>query len=116
MFRYILAALLLVPAGLFAIDPKDAKTHGNLGIVLSHKGQWDEAIASYKKAIAIDPKFAKGHDGLGAALVGKGQWDAAIASCRQAIALDPKNGDAYNGRGFARATRSRKSKLSMALF
>ena len=54
------------------------------------KGQLDEAIACYKKAIELDPKFATAHSNLGIALKAKGQLDEAIACFKKAIELDPK--------------------------
>ncbi len=39
--------------------------HYNLGYALQLKGQLDEAIACYKKAIELDPKYAEAHCNLG---------------------------------------------------
>ena len=54
------------------------------------KGQLDEAIACYRKAIELDPKNATAHSNLGNALRAKGQLDEAIACYKKAIELDPK--------------------------
>ena len=62
----------------------------------SDKGQLDEAIACYRKAIELDPKYAKAHSNLGDALTAKGQVDEAIACFRKAIELDPKSASAHN--------------------
>jgi Tfp pilus assembly protein PilF len=36
----------------------------NLGILLESKGQIDQAVESYKKALQIDPNFQKARDQL----------------------------------------------------
>ena len=69
------------------------------GHALKDKGQVDEAIACYKKAIELDPKFAMAHDNLGTALKDKGQLDEAIACYKKAIELDPKFAMAHNNLG-----------------
>ncbi len=60
-----------------AAAPANAAAHNNLGIALKDKGQLDEAIACYKKAIELDPKFASrphqpGHCADGQGPVGRG--------------------------------------------
>src|SRR5262249_4594912 len=71
-------------------DPKLALAHTNLGVTLAGKGQEDEAIACFKKAIALDPKFAGAHNNLGVALHARGDLDEAIACLRKGIQIDPK--------------------------
>jgi superkiller protein 3 len=65
------------------------------------EGQVEQAIASYRKAIALDPKLASAHYNLGNALAGKGKVEEAIECYRKAIALDPKNASAHNNLGLA---------------
>ena len=65
------------------------------------KGQLDEAIACYTKAIELDPKHAKAHNNLGNALQDKGQVDEAIACYKKAIELDPKLAKAHTNLGNA---------------
>ena len=61
-----------------ALDPKDARPHNNLGIVLHDKKELDAAIQEYRAAIALDPKDARPHHNLGNALLAKKELDAAI--------------------------------------
>jgi len=77
--------------------------HTSLGVELDFKGQVDEAIACYKKAIELDPKNATAQNNLGAALTRKGQVEEAIACHRKAIELDPKDASAHINLGFALA-------------
>ncbi len=78
-----------------ALSAKLAMSHNNLGVALSRKGQWDEALACYREAIKVNPKNAVAHSNLGGALSRKGQWDEAIPFCRKAIELDPKYARAH---------------------
>ena len=79
--------------------------HLLLGNVLFRGGRRDEAIASYKKAIALDPKLSMAHYNLGTALLeNKDCLQEAIASFRNAIAcahraieLNPGDGGSRNG-------------------
>ena len=53
----------------------------NLGVALEKKGQFDEAIASCRKAIELEPDYsANAHSNQGNALYRKGQLGEAIAA------------------------------------
>jgi len=81
-----------------------------VGRALFDKGEVDEAIAWYKKAIALDPKYAQAHNDLGVALWNKGQWAEAIACCQKAIELDPKLAMAHFNLGIALADKGQLDK------
>jgi tetratricopeptide (TPR) repeat protein len=72
---------------------QDADGHLRLGNKLFRKGRRDEAIASYKKAIALDPKLGMAHYNLGSALLEKGCREEAIASFQKAIACERQVGE-----------------------
>jgi tetratricopeptide (TPR) repeat protein len=74
---------------------------------LKAKGQVDEAIACFQKAIALDPKFANAHTILGNALRDKGQLEEAIACYHKAIALGPKSALVHHNLGNALRARGR---------
>lgn len=80
--RFLTAAL--------ALRSGSPGAHLMLGFALHRKGQFDEAIACFRKAIELDPKFAMAHNNLGAGQASKGQLEEAIASYRKAVELDPK--------------------------
>jgi protein O-GlcNAc transferase len=69
--------------------PDDADAFNNLGIVLTDRGRFDEAVASCQKALAIKPGYAKAHNNLGNALNALGRVDEAIASYRHALDIQP---------------------------
>ena len=90
--------------------------HTDLGMHSEHKGQVDEAIACYQKAIALDPTSVHAHYNLGDALEVKGKFDEAIAGYREVIALDPSSRP-YNNLGDAlkEGTWTRPSLLRKAI-
>ncbi len=65
---------------------------------LHAKGQLDEAMAEFRRAIELEPDRAQAHIGLGTCLHAKGQFDEAMAEFRRAIELEPK-GRAHHGLG-----------------
>ncbi|TXT25729.1 MAG: methyltransferase type 12 [Gallionellaceae bacterium] len=75
--------------------------HYNLGLAFRAQGKLDEAIASYRRAIALQPGYAEAHFNLGNALQKQGKLDEAIASYRKALALKPDGVDAHNNLGSA---------------
>ena len=52
--------------------------HKNLGYVLFRLGLVDDAIESFRSAIAIEPDFAEAHGNLGFAYAKKGWSEAAM--------------------------------------
>ena len=81
-----------IDAPKFRFDGDPAKVLSDvleLGSAHYGKGQLDEAIAEYRKAVELDPDIADSHNNLGLALYGKGQLDEAIAEYRKAIELGP---------------------------
>ncbi len=82
-----------------------------LGNLLWRGGRRDEAIDSYRKAIAIDPDLATARYNLGCALLEKGATDeavtayrGAIASYRHALEVKPEDSVCYNGFAWALVT------------
>src|SRR5262249_2411836 len=54
---------------------EQAKAYNNLGVAWKAKGDIDQAIANYQRAIAIEPRFANAYANLGVALGAKGDLD-----------------------------------------
>ncbi|MBE9066530.1 tetratricopeptide repeat protein [Leptolyngbya cf. ectocarpi LEGE 11479] len=70
-----------------------------LGLAYQAQERYDEAIASYQKAIALDPDYATAYNNLGTTYSELKQYDDAIASYQKAIALDPDYAKAYSNLG-----------------
>lgn len=77
-----------------------AVVYTNRGLAYYNKGQYDQAIKDYNKAIEIDPGNAVAYINRGFAYRNKGQYDQAIKDYTKAIEIDPGNADAYYNRGF----------------
>ncbi len=75
---------------LFALDPRDAQAHVNLGTILQQNKDMDGAIAEYRLAIEIDRKLIEAHKSLANALVDKNDLGGAIVVYCQVLTLDPK--------------------------
>jgi tetratricopeptide (TPR) repeat protein len=118
----IFASTLLLIAGLAALTWRQAAMYGdierlwrttlarnsgcwmahtNLGIELLQKGQVDEAIAHYRRALQMQADSWDAEYNLGTALLAKGQVDEAIFHCERAVAMQPNDPDAQVSLGNA---------------
>jgi len=75
--------------------------HNDLGVDLFQKGQVDEAIAQFQKALGINPNYEEAHCNYGAALFQKGQVDEAMTQYQKALEINPNYSDAYFNLGNA---------------
>jgi tetratricopeptide (TPR) repeat protein len=81
------------------LRPWSVAAHNNLGIALADAGDFEGAIASYKKAIALGPTFPLPHYNLGNALRDRGDIQGAMAAYREAIARDPNYASPHDALG-----------------
>jgi tetratricopeptide (TPR) repeat protein len=72
-----------------------------LGDALLTKGNVDEAIVHYQKALQIDPDYAEAHNNLGDALLRKDSVDEAIAHFQKALQIKPDDAEAHINLGNA---------------
>jgi tetratricopeptide (TPR) repeat protein len=84
-----------------ARNPRCWMAHNNLGNDLLDRGEVDQAIVHFQRALAIQTNDAMAHFSLGNALRQKGQWDAAIASFQKGLAIQPVNEEALDILGIA---------------
>jgi tetratricopeptide (TPR) repeat protein len=84
-----------------ARNPTCWMAHNNLGIVLSQKGEIDDAIAHYGKTLEMRPDYSEADYNLGNALLQKGQIDEAIMHCQRAVAAQPNDPEAHVSLGNA---------------
>lgn len=66
-----------------------------------YQGQrrYEQAIESYRRALAADSNFVEAHNGLGVIYSMQGQYDAAVTEFKLAIGQSPKSGHLYNNLG-----------------
>ncbi len=79
--------------------PAHEHAHLNLGVALRSSGRLDEAIASYRRALACNPRLSSAHKNLGNALAADHQLAEAELSYRRTLELDPGNADALMALG-----------------
>ena len=65
------------------------------------RGDFDQAIFEYTKAIDINPRLAKAYDNRGVAYAQQGFLTPAVADFTMAIANNLNDVEAYNNRGYA---------------
>jgi len=80
--------------------PVDAEAQQNVGVVQREHGMIDEAIASYRRALAANPSFVEAHANLADALTERGQLDEALPHCRLATTLAPHHASAWLNLGY----------------
>lgn len=73
------------------------------GVALTDKGQFDQAILEYRKALDVDPDYPQAHNNIALILKRQGKPDAAIWHLAQALRVDPDYADAHNNWGLALA-------------
>ncbi len=73
--------------------------HNHLGIYLKRRGNLEEAISHYSKALRIKPDNAILHNNMGNALVARDRLKAAAFHYYEAIRLNPGYASAHNNLG-----------------
>ena len=77
----------------------------NLGLALAGRGQVDEAVAHFQKALEIKPDCELAHNNLGVVLAGRGRVEEAIAHFQKALEIKPDDADTHNNYGLVLAGR-----------
>jgi protein O-mannosyl-transferase len=77
--------------------------YNNLGNALLQKGQVDEALEQFQKALEINPNYAQANYNLGVALFQKGELDEAIAQFQEVLRLKPDFSSAQDNLAKAQA-------------
>ena len=77
---------------------------------------WEQAIASFKKAVADNPMNADAHNMLGFSHRALGKFDDAFAAYDKALAIDPKHKGAleYSGMGYLKTNQKAKAEAQLA--
>ncbi|AHF08598.1 tetratricopeptide repeat protein [Desulfitobacterium metallireducens] len=82
-------------------NPDSATSHVDFGWALFQKGQYNEALAEYKKATELDEKNFKAYLNLGIAYQQVDKIDIAITTLQKAVELAPKSYEAHYYLGLA---------------
>jgi probable HAF family extracellular repeat protein len=89
-----------VASGSFEItEAVPAETSISRGVDYLNKGQLDEAIAEFSKAIELNPRAAAAYNNRGLAYANKKQYDQALADYAKAIELKPQFDAPHFNRG-----------------
>jgi Flp pilus assembly protein TadD len=83
------------------LNPRDPKTHNNLGRALAEQGELDEAIAHWQKALEVNPNYIEAHNNLGVAFIRRGKSDEAIAHFQKVLETGGQYAEVHNNLGWA---------------
>jgi tetratricopeptide (TPR) repeat protein len=97
------------------LDPRSAKAHDVLGLVLVETGEVEAGLAHHREAVRLEPESADSRNNLAFALTRAGRLPEALAACDEALRLRPDFAEAHNNRGIALA-RSGRADEAMAAF
>ena len=62
------------------------------------KGDWDQSVFYFNKALEIDPKYADAYYNRGTVYANKGQYNRAISDFNKVIKIKPRHTLAYYNR------------------
>ena len=82
-----------------ACNPWNSVAEVNFGVAMVTRGQPDEAILHFEKALQVDSGQVAAHYNLGLALAGHGRLDEAIGHYHRALQLKPDYAEAHYGLG-----------------
>jgi tetratricopeptide (TPR) repeat protein len=77
------------------IDPTNANAAYEIGEIQRTSGQLDQAIASFRRALASYPGFGEALVGLGRTLIAAGDAASALPPLQKAVALNPRDEVAF---------------------
>lgn len=81
-----------------AMEPKDARVVKTYADLLAKKGDYAEAVSTYREALAIDRRYWRASGALAAAFFEMEQYDESIGAAREALSLldDARQGTALH--------------------
>ncbi|MBI3397715.1 MAG: tetratricopeptide repeat protein [Deltaproteobacteria bacterium] len=85
-----------------------AKEYFDKGVQFSLKGQYNEAVSSYKESLKLNPRSAEAHSNLGFTYLDKGDIDGAVSEQKEALAINPNFPNAFYGMALAYEKKGNK--------
>jgi len=79
--------------------PGNTSAFNSLGVIYMERGDYDRAIAEFRKAVEINPEHFDGHDNLGVIYSIRKEYDKATQEFQKALALEPNHADAHYNLG-----------------
>ena len=97
------------PGGLERIDTPATDFYRlfDAAVQLMEKGQYDDAVAGWQKALALNPEDAKAHLNMGYVMQQSGRLDEAINQYQTALKINSSYAAAHTNLGIALATAGR---------
>ena len=93
-------------------ESKDADFYTKRGISYYQKGEYDQAILDFDKALQINPMNAEAYNNRGSVYGEKGRYDQAISDFCKALEISPMYAEAYYNRG---VTYNRRGQSDQAI-
>ena len=100
----VVLALLVLP-GSIVFGNDERNFYYDLGVSYYDKGNIDEAISAWEKAIIVNPEFAAAYYNLGNAYEEKGLLKEAVSAWKKVIEITPFDIDVYFNMGVAYTKR-----------
>ncbi|MFH1681518.1 MAG: tetratricopeptide repeat protein [Candidatus Eisenbacteria bacterium] len=79
---------------LLAVAPNEGKAYCYLGIIRAEKGEYEEAIRSFRISVDLDPGDDESWARLGVLLAGQGRTGEAKEALLRALEIDPESAEA----------------------
>lgn len=86
---------LVDPADYYRKFPRKTVKEFQKGVDAEHKGNGDDAIEHYQKALSLSPDFYPAHNNLGTIYLGRKNFDAAQTQFDAALKSNQNDGQAY---------------------
>lgn len=100
--------------GALALNPNDARTYNELGILCIDDRQRDRAIEAFLRATELDPRHARAWNNLGSAFRDAGRIEDARSAFAHATEADPRYPLAYANLGVAYRDLGRDAEAASA--
>jgi tetratricopeptide (TPR) repeat protein len=90
------------------VAPRSGIAHNNVGAVLLNRGQWEQGMAEFQKAIEYAPKLYLAHYDMGLGYYEVGRYAEAEACFKRAVEILPEDAESnlFLGMTYYRTNRS----------